>query len=62
MKVYRAWINQSSTLQPLHKYYGKKGIAIEENGIITLHFSEGTLLSMVVPKICLSKTYDYSYR
>ena len=47
----RVWINQPSKLQPLHKYHGKVGIAFKDsNDIITVYFTEGSLLSMIVPE------------
>ena len=47
----RVWINQASTLQPLHKYHGKVGIAVydKKSKTVSLHFTEGDVHSMIVP-------------
>lgn len=55
MRVYRAWINQPSTLQPLHHLHGEAGIAIERDGHTTLYFVTGPVFSMVVDPLWLSE-------
>lgn len=46
-KTYRAWINQPSTLQPLHKLHGTYCIAVEDRpGNVRLYFTEGPVHSM----------------
>ena len=56
--IYRAWINQPSTLQPLHHMHGVKCI-VEDNGgnTVTLYFTEGDVHSMEAFKICVSRVY-----
>jgi hypothetical protein len=53
----RAWINQPSTLQPMHNYHGMRGIAIVDpmqSDAIRIYFSEGELFSMQVDPKWLS--------
>ena len=54
----KAWVNQPSALQPLHKYHGKIGIAVKENETVTVYFTEGEVYSMVVPENCLEVKYE----
>jgi hypothetical protein len=56
--IYRAWINQPSTSQILHKYHGMK-VLVDENynyhsTAVKIYFLEGTIISMNVPKLTLS--------
>lgn len=54
----RVWINQPSTLQPMHKYHGMRGIAMtdpSQSDAVRIYFTEGNLLSMQIDPICLSK-------
>jgi hypothetical protein len=55
-KIYRAWINQPSTLQPLHRLHGTYCIAVEDRpGNVRLYFTEGAIHSMDADPICISK-------
>lgn len=45
-KAIRMWINQPSTLQPLHKYHGTNVLAIPEAGGYTIYFLSGDTISM----------------
>ena len=46
----RVWINQPSTLQPLHKLNRQVVIAwTEPNGTTTIYFNKGSVKSMQVP-------------
>ena len=55
-KIYRAWINQPSTLQPLHRLHGTHCIAVEDRpGNVRLYFTEGPVHSMDADPICISK-------
>jgi|GEM_PF-5453732 len=56
--VYRAWINQPSTRDRHHQLHGKYGIAVDRGGPnVTLHFAEGPVHSMVIPRHCISRVY-----
>jgi len=63
MRPYRAYINQPSKHQPLHKLHGKFCIAVPNtlNGnildselVIDIYFTEGPIHSMRVLKRCIS--------
>jgi hypothetical protein len=55
MKIYRARIDQPSTLQPLHYLHGKYCIAQDDGGeTIRLHFTEGDCHSMEAPRLCIT--------
>jgi len=55
-KLYRAWINQPSTLQPLHHLHGKHCIAQDDGlSIVRLWFTEGDIHSMQAPRECISQ-------
>lgn len=55
-RPYRAWINQPSTLQPLHYMHGVACIAHDEDeGFSTAYFVEGTVHSMRVPRSALTR-------
>lgn len=60
MAIYRAWINQPSTLQPLHSLHGKVCI-VHDNDInsrnVTLYFTEGDVHSMDASRLCVSRVY-----
>ena len=49
MKVYRAFINQPVSLQPLHAYHSKIGIVIEIGTDCTIYFTEGNIHSLQLP-------------
>ncbi len=51
----RMWIDQPSTLQPLHKLNGVNVLAVEETDVcMRVYFLQGDVISQQVPKICLS--------
>lgn len=53
--VYRGWINQPSTLQPLHNLHGKRCIVVPDtNGMVTIWFADGPTRSMRVDPNCVS--------
>lgn len=55
MVMRRGWFNQPSTLQPLHRMHGKKCVVNDtKEKNVTVYFSEGKVLSMVVPRNTLS--------
>ena len=55
-RIFRAWINQPSTLQPLHKLHGTKCIAVEYRpGTVRLYFTEGAVYSMDADPLCVSE-------
>ena len=55
-QIYRAWINQPSTLQPLHHLHGKHCIVHDTGDIsVTLYFTEGDLHSTTALRQCISK-------
>ncbi len=53
-RPYRAWINQPSTLQPLHHFHGSRVIAYDEGGVTTIYFLEGKTISQVANPLSLS--------
>lgn len=53
--IQRMWINQPSTLQPLHDYHGINVLAQEEmSGSFTVYFLSGPIISMRVPRNAIS--------
>jgi hypothetical protein len=53
--ITRMWINQPSTLQPLHKLHGTNVLACEVRpGICRVWFLSGDTISMEAPRNCLS--------
>lgn len=53
-RPYRAWIDQPSTLQPLHHMHGKVCIAYDDgDNYSTVYFTEGDTHSMIVPRSAL---------
>lgn len=55
-KIYRAWINQPSTLQPLHRLHGTRCIVHDTGDIsVTLYFTEGNTHSMTALRQCISR-------
>lgn len=54
--LYRGWINQPSTQQPLYRLHGKHCI-VEDTGdrSVTLHFTEGDVHSMTALRGCVSR-------
>lgn len=56
---YRAWINQPSTQQPLHKLHGKNVIVTAIDGdTAEVFFTEGGTISSRIPKLVLSKGWN----
>ena len=52
LKIYRAIINNPSTLQPLHEIHGKTCIAIDNGDKwIDIYFTDGPMHSMRAPKL-----------
>lgn len=58
----RMWINQPSTLQPLHKLHGERVLAINENGSWRVYFLRGNVVSMMVPDNTLSGGWNEEMR
>ena len=56
--LYRAWINQPSTQQPLHALHGKHCI-VDDQGqpSVTLHFTDGDVHSMTALRQCISRIH-----
>jgi hypothetical protein len=54
MTLKRMWINQPSTLQPLHKYHGRNVLAYKEGTVYRIYFLSGRVVSMQAPSGCLS--------
>lgn len=58
MSIYRAKINQPSTLQPLHDRHGERCIVYDIGGeFVTLYFTEGAVHSMEASRLCISRIY-----
>ncbi len=58
MHLYRAFINQPSTLQPLHSLHGRTAIAQDLGGdSVQLHFTEGAVESMEAPRLSISRQF-----
>lgn len=52
----RKWINQPSTLQPLHHLHGVNVLATAEgNNTARIWFLSGHVVSQIAPSICLSE-------
>jgi hypothetical protein len=58
MTIYRAWINQPSTLQPLNKLHGQRCI-VHDTGdqSVTLYFTDGNVHSMTALRQCISRIH-----
>lgn len=59
----RCFINQPSTLQPLHQYSGQRCIAFQgdhspESGLVDIYFTHGPVISMMAPILSLSPLQD----
>lgn len=53
---FRAWINQPSTLQPLHRLHGTNVLAVEEyTDTYRVYFLSGETISQHVPATALSR-------
>lgn len=56
MRVYRGWVNQPSTHQPLHSLHGKKCIVIHDRpGNVRLWFTEGEIHSVDADPLCVTQ-------
>ena len=51
-RIKRMWINQPSSLQPLHELHGRNVLTIDEE---TVYFTCGEVVSMMVPQNTLSE-------
>jgi hypothetical protein len=57
-KIYRAWINQPSTLQALHYLHGHHCIAQDKGeDHVRIFFTEGPVHSMRVPRQSISEIH-----
>jgi len=55
VKIERMWINQPSTLQPLHQLHGKNVLAVKEGeNMYRIYFLSGETISMNAHKNTLS--------
>jgi len=53
----RCWINQPSTLQPLHKLHGTNVMVLggpEWNGMVQIYFLSGDVISQLCDPLALS--------
>lgn len=56
MTIYRAWINQPSTQQPLHDLHGTHCIVNDlDDNCVDIYFTEGDVYSMRVSRQCISR-------
>lgn len=57
-QIYRAWINQPSSLQPLHRLHGVTCI-VEDYGdrSVRLYFTEGAVHSSEAFRECVFRVY-----
>jgi hypothetical protein len=56
--IYRAWINQPSTLQPLHDRHGQHCIVNDlGDNCVDIYFTEGDVHSMRVSRLCISRVH-----
>ena len=53
--VQRMWINQPSTLQPLHNLHGTNVLAVREDIGWRVYFLSGVVISQQVPRGTLSE-------
>lgn len=54
--VYRGWINQPSSLQPLHHLHGQRCIVVPDtNGMVTAWFTDGPTQSLRTDPSTISK-------
>ena len=61
--AFRAWINQPSALQPLHRDHGIRVLAVNPvihggTDTIRIYFLDGVAISEMVPIECLSKGWN----
>ena len=58
--IYRAWVNQPSTLQPLHDRHGEFCIVNDKDpsaNDVDIYFTTGDVHSMSVSRLCISRVY-----
>lgn len=56
--IYRAFINQPSTLQPLHDRHGQHCIVNDlDDNCVDIYFTEGDVHSMRVSRQCISRVH-----
>lgn len=56
--IYRAWINQPSTQQPLHDKHGQRCIAVDYGtAFVDIYFTDGDTHSMRVPRLSVSQIH-----
>ena len=57
-KIYRAMINQPSTLQPHHRLHGIYCTIVDGEGAnVTAYFAEGVVHSMILPRNSIDRIY-----
>ena len=55
MTMQRMWINQPSTIQPLHHLHGRRVLAQRESDSVTrVYFLSGEVINQQVPNLALS--------
>jgi hypothetical protein len=55
-EIYRAWVNQPSTLQPRHDLPGRYCVCIDTGAdTVRLYFTEGSLHSTIAPRECIAR-------
>ena len=55
MKPKRMWVNQPSTLQPLHHLHGMNVLAIPDGDGWQIYFLSGSIISQHAPRLTLSE-------
>lgn len=56
--LFRGWIDQPSTLQPLHKLHGTKVLVQQTSNETRVWFLSGDVISMIVPANVISKGWN----
>jgi hypothetical protein len=55
-ELYRAWVNQPSTLQPRHDLHGRYCVCLDTGAdTVRLYFTEGALHSTLAPRECVAR-------
>lgn len=57
-KIYRARVDQPSTLQPHHEIHGKRGIVVDkypDRPVVLMYFTKGKTHSMEIGRECVTK-------
>lgn len=55
MEIKRMWVNQPSTLQPLHHLHGANVLAVKEGQDWRIYFLSGDVISQQAPRLSLSE-------